>query len=130
MSQILVVDDHPDMREILTGMLQLYGHTVQTCDSGEAALRVLASDLPDGMIIDDQMSGLPGLDVVRRIRQDQRLKKLFVVVWSADRSCRERAFLEAADEFWVKGSESILESIEQLSKKLSAHDVQRTGASA
>lgn len=119
MARFLVVDDHPDMREVLTGILQHYGHTVQTCDSGEEALRMLASDLPDALIIDDKMSGLGGLEVVRRIRQDERLKKIFVIVWSADRLCRERALQGEADDFWIKGSELMLESIEQLGKKLS-----------
>lgn len=130
MARFLVVDDHPDMRDVLTGMLELYGHTVRACESGELALGILQSDLPDAMVIDDQMAGLGGLDVVRLIRQDERLKHLFVIVWSADRSCRERALLGKADDFWVKGSEGILDSIEQLEKKLSAWRTHRTAASA
>ena len=118
MANVLVVDDHPDMREILSQLLTMQGHSVQVCDSGEEALRQLDDELPDALIVDDRMPGISGLDLLSQIRADSRLAKLFVVICSADSLAEPRARAAGADDFWIKGSESIFDSVTNLAAKL------------
>jgi two-component system response regulator MprA len=120
MATILVVDDHPDLREVLVRMLEMHGHTVAGCESGESALQLLAGSTPDVMVVDERMSGLSGLEVVQRLRKLPHHKDLFLIVWSADMTFQPKALAGGADDFWVKGSEDMLESIDRLEDTLRA----------
>jgi CheY-like chemotaxis protein len=118
MATILVVDDHPDMREVLVRLLEMRGHAADSCDSARTALDYLAGKIPSAVVVDDRMAPMDGLEVVRRIRANPDWSSLFVVVCSADETCRPRALAAGADEFWVKGSEMIFKAVEQLSDTL------------
>lgn len=119
MARILLVDDHPEMREVLTRMLQWHRHDVISCESGEDAMRFLATEIPDATIVDDRMPGISGLELVRKVRQDARLTGMVVIVCSADRDCGEPAREAGADGFWLKGSDNIFDLIDRLTGKLS-----------
>jgi CheY-like chemotaxis protein len=125
MANVLVVDDHADSREVLVLMLEMHGHSARACESGEAAIQSLSGGPPDAkvpevIVMDDRMSGMSGLELVRWVRQDARFNKLFLIVWSADGSARHKALAGGADDFWTKGSEEMMKSIEQLEGKLRA----------
>jgi CheY-like chemotaxis protein len=120
MAKVLVVDDHPDSREVLVLMLQMSGHSATACESGEAAMAALNSHPLDVMVVDDRMSGMTGLEVVQRVRQDGRFEKVFLIVCSADGSSQPRALAGGANDFWTKGSEGMLQAIEKLEAKLLA----------
>jgi CheY-like chemotaxis protein len=70
------------------------------------------------LVVDDRMSGMTGLEVVRQIRRDARFNGLFVIVWSADGECRPGALAEGADDFWIKGSPEIIAAIERIEETL------------
>ncbi|MCF8127368.1 MAG: response regulator [Deltaproteobacteria bacterium] len=66
--RILVVDDVPEQREIASLMLRKLGYTVQTVDSGEAAIKQLENDRVDILILDMIMDpGIDGCETYRRI---------------------------------------------------------------
>ncbi len=78
---ILVVDDNDALRENLTEALELEGYAVQAVADGHAALGALrAEPLPGVVIIDMMMPGLSGAELVARIRADQRLSRLKVLL--------------------------------------------------
>jgi CheY-like chemotaxis protein len=67
--QILVVDDDALSREVLALLLQNAGYTVETADSGDAALLHLkAAHLPDAVLTDLQMPGITGNELALRLR--------------------------------------------------------------
>ncbi len=76
--KILVVDDDPEIRHLLSTSLQLEGHAVEAVDSGEKALRRVAeSPRPSLVVLDLIMPGLSGLDTLRQLREmDGRLPVL------------------------------------------------------
>ena len=119
MARILLVDDHPEMRDVMTHMLKRHGHEVIPCESGEAAIGFLAEEIPDATIVDDRMPGLSGLELVRQIRQDKRLTGMVIIVCSADSECATAAHEAGADDFWLKGSDNVFGLIERLTGKLS-----------
>jgi len=118
MARILLVDDHPEMRQVLTHMLKRHGHEVIPRESGEAAIEFLAKEIPDATIVDDRMPGLSGLELVRQVRQDERLAGMVVIVCSADSESAAPAREAGADGFWLKGSDDVFGLIERLTGKL------------
>ena len=68
MANILVVDDDPDIREILRAHLEDAGHVVDEAGDGEAAIQRLREQPADLVITDIYMPKSDGLDLMRRIR--------------------------------------------------------------
>lgn len=66
--RILLVDDDAEVRQSLTRALVLHGFRVGTANNGLAALTMLATDIPDAVILDVSMPKLDGLEVCRRLR--------------------------------------------------------------
>ena len=82
---ILVVDDEKNQREILETILSGEGYDVTTASSGEAAMKFVEARRFDLVLTDLKMTGMSGLDLLRRIRADERTKLLPVVVFTASR---------------------------------------------
>jgi CheY-like chemotaxis protein len=118
MAKILVVDDHPDVRDVLGQMLQMHGHTVSTAETGERALESIEQSLPDVVVIDQNLPGISGMDLLRYVRNTPRLSNLKVVLCSADDSEREAAASAGACGFWLKGSAGIFDAVAQLNDDL------------
>lgn len=75
--RLLVVEDDPNERELLAGLLELYGFEVQTCADGDEALAALArGPRPDLVLLDMKMPRCNGMEVVERIRATQELADL------------------------------------------------------
>lgn len=102
---ILVVDDSPDVLRSLEVLLKLDGYAVTTATSGAAAMKLLDGPLPHCVLLDFHMPGLSGLDVLKNIRADPRLKHINVIIFSAGASYVRRLALDAgADAFVEKAS--------------------------
>ena len=66
--QVLVVEDNPINRAVISDQLQRLGHNVMAVETGYAALERLASPGIDLVLMDMQMPGINGLDTTRRLR--------------------------------------------------------------
>src|SRR5581483_6129705 len=71
-ARLLVVDDEPNILELLSASLRYAGFDVATAADGNEALRVANGYQPDLLLLDVMMPGLDGFEVVRRLRQDGR----------------------------------------------------------
>ncbi|MHB1502681.1 MAG: response regulator transcription factor [Acidimicrobiales bacterium] len=67
-SRVLLVDDDPSVRRALERALVLHGLDITTAEDGTGALRLLAAEAPDAIVLDVSMSGIDGLEVCRRLR--------------------------------------------------------------
>ena len=101
---ILVVDDDPDNRALLSAYLSAEGHAVVEADSGEKALEVIAQGRVALVLLDVMLPGLSGFDVSRRIKRDPKTSSTPVIMVTAlgDTQSRTRAFESDADEFLAK----------------------------
>ena len=75
--RLLVVEDDDNERELLSGLLKLYGFEVTTCADGAEALAALArGPKPDMVLLDMKMPRCDGIELVDRIRQNEELRDL------------------------------------------------------
>lgn len=87
MARLLVVDDDPDLRDLIVQRIARDGHQVLAADSGPAAM-ALAKEHPvfDAVVLDVGMPGMNGfelLDILRRHRPDLPAL-ILTVLWTAD----------------------------------------------
>ncbi|MBE0597023.1 MAG: response regulator [Desulfuromonadales bacterium] len=93
--RILVVEDNPAVREMITAMLNQHGWEVLTAENGREGVDKYRQDQVDLIVMDIQLPEMDGLDAARQIRQLPRGEKIPIVGLSAfatphDRqSCRE-----------------------------------------
>jgi CheY-like chemotaxis protein len=80
---ILVVDDDPINRKILSLSLESEGHRVRTASDGLRALEILQDEPVDIVLLDVLMPEMDGLEVLRHMKADGRLRHLPVIVISA-----------------------------------------------
>lgn len=73
MAMILVVDDEPNIREVVELYLRRDGHSVLTAADGEEALRLHRQQRPDLVVLDLMLPKLNGFEVCRRIQAEQRV---------------------------------------------------------
>lgn len=66
-AKVLVVDDEPNIRELLSEALELNGFAVRTVSDGRRALEEVARERPDIIVLDVMMPGLDGFTVARRL---------------------------------------------------------------
>jgi DNA-binding response OmpR family regulator len=81
--RILVADDDGDIRDLVVFKLTQAGYDVEAVEDGAAALSSIEAPLPRLAILDVMMPGLSGIDVLRRVRADARLKDLEVILLTA-----------------------------------------------
>ncbi|MBW3589061.1 MAG: response regulator [Actinobacteria bacterium] len=86
--RVLVVDDDQSIQRVLVQTLELEGYEVATASDGVEALETLAGQLPDVVILDVMMPKLDGLDVLKRMRADERTQTVPVILLTA-RSSQE-----------------------------------------
>ncbi|MGH7167953.1 MAG: response regulator transcription factor [Nitrospiraceae bacterium] len=68
MATIMVVDDEPMVRNLLSQFLTLRGYRVRAAKDGPDALALLKQEHPQLVILDVYMPGMNGVDVLRRLR--------------------------------------------------------------
>ncbi|MBY8966964.1 chemotaxis response regulator CheY [Algiphilus sp.] len=83
--KILVVDDFSTMRRIIRNLLQDLGFShISEADDGSTALTALQSEHFDFVITDWNMPGTTGIDLLKAIRADEKLKRLPVLMVTAE----------------------------------------------
>ena len=115
--RILVVDDDHEILDMTSMLLGSEGHEVSVAASGEEALQRLREDArPDLVLLDINMPGLDGWEVLRIRREDGTLDALPVIMFSVNFEIREklRAMQQGAADYVVKPFEtsSLLQRVE------------------
>lgn len=99
--RLLVVEDDPQMARFLADMLG-EDYDVVTVADGRAAMEALEGDEVDIVLTDLAMPNMDGIELVRRIRADERLRQLPVVLLSASGDGSARGLAMGADDYVVK----------------------------
>jgi signal transduction histidine kinase len=83
-SSILVLDDRPDDRELLTTLLGHAGYETREASTGEEALGLVRAERPDLIISDILMPSMNGFEFVRRLRSDPGTNTIPVIFYTAN----------------------------------------------
>jgi len=104
MANVLVVDDYPDLCQVLTRLLRADGHAAAGVVDGAAAIDFVRRSPPDVVLLDVAMPGLSGLDVLAAIRDDPDLAGTAVLMYTAsvDPEARATAMRLGAQDYLVK----------------------------
>jgi two-component system phosphate regulon response regulator PhoB len=103
-SRILIVEDEPDIANLLTYNLSAAGFETETSHSGAAALSRAKAFKPDLVLLDLMLPDLPGSEVLRLIKEDPNLRRTAVVMVTAkgQESDRVQGLELGADDYVVK----------------------------
>ena len=82
-ARILVIDDEPDLLELVRFNLAEAGYRVETAETGEGGLALARECRPDLMVLDLMLPDVPGTEVCRRVRADPDLGGLPVLMLTA-----------------------------------------------
>ena len=83
MAKILIVDDEPDIVELVSYNLERDGFSTVKAHEGEAALRKVRMEKPDLLILDLMLPGVGGLDICKTIRANPELSSLPIIMLTA-----------------------------------------------
>lgn len=104
MASILIVDDEETIRDLLKEVLSSQGHEFHLAAGGAAAFEILRKRTVDLAIIDRNMPGMTGIDVVQLIRQNPKTAKMKILMCTAASVTKEidEAFNAGADGYILK----------------------------
>ena len=101
---ILVIEDDPDIRELLSFSLSKEGWSLVMAEDGEKGLLALPSANPDCIVLDILLPGMDGLEVLRKLKSDPLRRKIPVIMTTAkgDESDVVAGLELGADDYVVK----------------------------
>ena len=102
--RILVIDDEPDLLELVRVNLLQAGYRVETADSGRRGLEQIRRNRPDLVILDLMLPDLSGTELCRQVRSDGELARTPIIMLTAkaDEVDRVVGFEIGADDYVVK----------------------------
>lgn len=102
--RILVVDDEPHIRRVLSTVLGSHGYEVRIASDGIEGLDELGAEPVDLVILDLMMPGADGLEILSRIRSDPERAQTPVIILTAkgQDTDREAALAGGANDFLTK----------------------------
>jgi CheY-like chemotaxis protein len=114
--KILLVDDEPNIRFVLSAVLQQAGYTVETAEDGFAALRKIQNARPDLVITDLRMPNMNGFELLSVLRT--RFPELATVVISGEFLAVNGQQGALGDAFFEKGNYELPDFLAKVSELL------------
>lgn len=102
--KILIVEDDPDVSEMLNAYFRVQGYDVFTVNWGEDGVRASQSVLPDLVILDIRLPDIDGYEVAKRLREDRRTQEIPIIFLTEkrERGDRLQGFEVGADDYITK----------------------------
>ena len=103
-TKILLVDDEPDIVEIIRFNLEQKGYQISTASDGLEAIKVAEKEIPHLIIMDVMMPNLDGIEACERLRQDDRFSDTIIMFLTArgEDYSYVAAFDSGADDYVTK----------------------------
>jgi len=106
MKKILVVDDQPEVRELVSVTLEIGSYEISTASNGNQALAIAQKERPDLILLDVQMPGgtLDGIGVCKRLKDDPETKNIYIIMLTAkgQDADRQLGYQAGANDYFVK----------------------------
>ena len=117
MSRILIVEDHPTMREAMRLVLEREGFDIDEAADGDQALVAVRERAPDLVLLDMSIPGVPGPEVLAAVKDDPATSDVRVIVVTATgEEGRAAAMASGADHYFTKPFSPIalLQAVEEV----------------
>jgi two-component system phosphate regulon response regulator PhoB len=104
MERVLIVDDDPDIRKLVSYNLTQAGFRVATAATGVAALEAVQGQPPDLIILDIMLPDLDGLEVCKKLRRQEKTRRIPIIMLTARTQEVDRVvgFELGADDYVMK----------------------------
>lgn len=104
MADILIVDDEECIRDLLKEVVTVDGHKSHLAASGTEAFDILRKKSIDLVLVDRNMPGMSGIEIVQLIRRNPKTAKMKVLMCTAASVTKEveEAFAAGADDYILK----------------------------
>ena len=115
--RILIVEDHPTMREAMRLVLEGEGFGIEEAADGETALAAIHASPPDLLFLDLNIPGTSGTGVLEAVRADPAFADVrVIVVTAAGEEGRAEALRLGADEYFTKpfSPTALLQTVERV----------------
>ena len=101
---VLIVEDEPAQREVLTYNLEAEGFAVACAENGDDALVLVQESHPDVIILDWMLPGVSGIEICRRLKSNAATRPIPVIMLTArsEEADRVRGLETGADDYVVK----------------------------
>ena len=110
MKKILVVDDDPNVRFLISELLARGHYEVLQADDGTMAMDQVRAHHPDLVVLDIMMPGIDGIEVCRRIKSDPDLRHIKVIMVTAKTEGKDiQAGLAAGADHYITKPFKIVE---------------------
>ena len=116
-ARILIVEDHPTMREAMRLVLEGEGFEIDEASDGDQALAAVHEDAPDLVLLDMSIPGIAGPDVLAAVKSDPATSTVRVIVVTATgEEGRAAAMASGADHYFTKPFSPIalLQAVEEV----------------
>jgi CheY-like chemotaxis protein len=122
MKKVLLVEDDPFIRDLTSIKLTEQSYAVSVASDGESVLESVHKDVPDVILLDLDLPGMTGLEVLRRLKGDPDLKDIPVNIFSNndDEQTKKEATQLGTAGFFVKVStafEDLLAHIKEVTQQ-------------
>ena len=103
-TSVLIVEDEPEIREMLNFSLTRAGFSVSEAETSEMALQRLDANLPDILVVDWMLPGMSGVELAKRLRRDELTRALPLLMLTArnEESDILKSFESGIDDYMSK----------------------------
>lgn len=102
--KILIVEDEPEIRDLLAFTLSREGYDTVEAETAETAIQLLDSKIPDLAIVDWMLPGMDGVDFAKRLRRDEVTAELPIIMLTArgEEADKLQSFASGIDDYITK----------------------------
>ena len=101
-TRVVLADDNEAFREVTAKLLERLGYSVVTAPDGRHALQAVRQHSPDLLVLDIMMPGMSGIDVVKQVRDQDRLIGIVMVTAFGSEEVAVQALTAGADDYLIK----------------------------
>ena len=105
MNKILIVDDQPEVRELVEITLRSKNFQILQAMNGENAINIARKEKPDLIIMDIMMPGkIDGIEATRILKNDPETKEILIIILTAKGQAGdvEKGYKAGADDYFIK----------------------------